>query len=140
MKISKWFLYAFLCLNTCYVSSQNKLNYTYDNAGNRIERVIPLSVKAISEVQPVVFEEEIAQRIVKIYPNPTKGQLAVEISDTEKLKSGKLFIYNMKGQLILNKKIVSTRSDLDISSKSNGVYILYIDLDGERSSWKIIKE
>lgn len=116
-----------------------KVQYAYDASGNRVKREIVLT-KSVAETQPVVFIEELAKRTIKVYPNPTEGQLKVEVSDFEKSKSVNLTIVNMQGQVVLRKKMSSATEDLDISGKAVGLYILQINIDGENSSWKIIKK
>lgn len=134
-KISPFLLFIVL------VGTMNaqKIQYVYDNAGNRVKREIVLT-KSAAETQPAVFTEELAKRTIKIYPNPTEGQLKVEVPAFEESNSVNLTIVNMQGQVVLRKKMNSVVADLDISSKPNGIYILQINIDGENSSWKIIKK
>jgi YD repeat-containing protein len=131
------FLYFIVLTGT--VNAQ-KIQYAYDDAGNRVKKEIALATKSSAEAQPSVFTEELAERTIRIYPNPTEGWLKVEVSDFEECKSADLSIVNMQGQVVLRKKMNSAISDLDISSKANGLYILLIRIDGENSSWKIIKK
>jgi hypothetical protein len=126
-------------LLTCAMNAQ-KIRYSYDATGNRIMREMPLYEKSAVDTVPRVFTEELAKRTVNIYPNPTGGQLKVEVSDFEKCKSGNFTIVNMQGQVILRKKMNSAISDLDLNNRANGVYILQINIDDENSSWKIIKK
>lgn len=123
-------------------NNDNKIHYTYDATGNLISREIILSTtKSFLETNPTpFFTDQIAERIIKIYPNPTKGQLVVEVSGIQDIKTGNLIVYNMQGQTILNKKISESQTYLDISSHPNGIYILHINIDGKKSSWRIIKE
>ena len=123
------------------MQGQNKLKYAYDAAGNRVKREIVVNMtKSALSPESSIFTEELAERIVKIYPNPTKGQLVIEISDVENAKSASLTLYNLSGQTIARVKVQSNSTDLDISSKPDGVYILQINIDGKLSSWRIIKE
>lgn len=132
------FLSGSLCL-----FSQNKLTYEYDNSGNRTQRVIPLkSVRNTDEpttkIQPII-DQSIAKTI-KIYPNPTKGRLTIEIMDYLESISGNITIHDLQGRLILTEKITTNNTNLDISDRPSGAYILNIQIDGEISNWKIIKE
>lgn len=133
-----------LFLLPMYIFSQNsdqkKITYGYDAAGNRIKREIVMNATKSAFAEADIFTEELAERIIKIYPNPTKGQLAVEIPDIESVKSANLTLFNMQGQIISKTKATLLKTDLDISSKPNGIYILHINIDGQVSSWRIIKE
>lgn len=123
-----------------YMIGQNKIKYSYDDAGNRIKREIVLNTTRAVEVSTSVFTEELAQRGVKIYPNPTQGQLVIEISDVEKAKSSSLSVLNLKGQTVARVMVISNITNLDISSEPSGTYILQIRIDDVLSSWKIIKK
>ena len=65
--------------------SQNIVSYAYDNAGNRISRKIvglnsnPTHAKATVE-NSLPVQEQLGDSKITIYPNPTKGTLAVEIA------------------------------------------------------------
>lgn len=131
------FAYSFVLLG------QNRVSYAYDNGGNRINREITLAAKSMilsDEDKKKFFTEEVSKKNIKIYPNPTYGQLAVEIQDREGLQSGTITIVTIKGKEILKKKIDSTFINLDISNKQAGIYILIIEIDGEKTTWKIIKK
>jgi len=59
------------------------ISYAYDNAGNRISRTILLSTspQGVKKAEdPVLVEYQIGERKITVYPNPTKGKLAVEIT------------------------------------------------------------
>lgn len=125
-----------------YMIGQNKIKYSYDDAGNRIKREIVLSSlkSAISSDQITSFIEEVADQKIIIYPNPTKGQLTIEITDPENTVTGNLTIFNLRGQVIAKEQISSTRTSIDISTEPRGAYILHININEETSAWKIIKE
>lgn len=117
------------------------IEFVYDASGNRIQRKeIILETRAAPTKEPEIFEEIIKQHTVKIYPNPTEGQLAVEISDINEIKSGNLSIYSIQGQMVMKKSINQIKTDLDISQQPSGTYILHININGETSTWKILKK
>ena len=124
------------------LSAQN-VNYTYDAAGNRTERVITLSSKSQSSKYlnaATPLEDLLAERKVKIYPNPTKGILAVEIDNLEGDTKGEYSIHNAAGSLIKKQKAASGKTTFDLTSQPTGVYFLRIRLGDEVNTWKIIKE
>lgn len=115
---------------------QNKVHFIYDDAGNRTKKEIIISETRSAEI----FTEELAQREIKIYPNPTQGQLKIEISDLGDDEEVNLTIYNVQGKKILSEKTSENYTIMDISSNPSGVYILQINIKGEISTWKIIKQ
>lgn len=121
--------------------SQSKLHYSYDNAGNRIKREIVVKTKSLpDESDPEYYSEMLSDKDIRIYPNPTEGHLKVEIAGWDNSDQGSLQLYNAVGQLILNQRMGSSYTELDISSRTNGLYILHITLNGKETSWKIIKK
>ncbi|MDO9040235.1 MAG: T9SS type A sorting domain-containing protein, partial [Bacteroidota bacterium] len=60
----------------------------------------------------------------KVYPNPGNGVFAIESSGLQSGESD-IEIFDQLGQLILSKKSgLSNKIEIDLSGKSNGVYIL----------------
>ncbi|HCO67338.1 MAG TPA: hypothetical protein DIT04_06240 [Dysgonomonas sp.] len=118
------------------------IEFVYDLSGNRIERKLIIMEARTAEkaIQKEIFTDKVADHSIKIYPNPTEGQLSIEISGTPDSNSGNLSIYNMRGQLVTKRSISQFRTDLDISSQPSGTYIFHININGEISTWKIIKK
>lgn len=124
-----------------FTQSQN-IKYSYDASGNRIKReiIIARSNSLIQDNQNDPIEELLSEKTIRIYPNPTKGNLAVEIEEYDYSTKGYINIYNLKGQLILKMDILNRTTEIDISSQASGTYIMNLDVDGQKSTWKIIKE
>lgn len=126
-----------LCKN-----AEDVIQFTYDASGNRIKKEILLTTTRSTESieTPRQFLDEIANRTITIYPNPTRGQLMVEIADQSDILSGTLTILNLKGQMVAKQTISQKQISLDISNEPAGTYILHISINGETSTWKIIKQ
>lgn len=77
---------------------------------------------------------------IKLYPNPTSGNLTIAMPDTTILPN-QFVIYNTLGQVIAIQKI-STESDLtfDTSSISSGVYFIKIMTDTNSKTLQFIKK
>lgn len=86
------------------VCAQNKIKYTYDDAGNRLTRKKEIVVQTRGALnngeEPSVYEEELSETKVTIYPNPTKGMLKVDISGVEKFENARISLYDLTGKLI----------------------------------------
>ncbi len=76
---------------------------------------------------------------VVAYPNPTRGQFEIAIPNSS--KPTLIEVYNMLGQLVLEKMegINSTKSQLNLSGKPNGVYFIKVNTEGAKTL-KLIKE
>ncbi len=136
-----------LLLTTLYCGEAvaQKITYTYDNAGNRIKREIIISPKGISRsedkepaIQPV--SDMLADKDIKIHPNPTTGMLKVEITNYESNDLGNIYVYSINGHVITHSKISSHVTDIDISNSPNGIYLLNIQLNGNSTTWRVIKQ
>lgn len=123
------------------ISPTNTINFAYDLSGNRISRTIPIATRTLMayEEPEVIITEEVAKRDIKIYSS-IEGQVSVEFSSLEGMKNGTMQIYSFPGGTpVLTRKIKNLREDLDISYRPSGVYILMIDIDGEKTSYKLMK-
>lgn len=134
------FLFIAICLLTMNIGAQN-IQFNYDASGNRIERkVINLSRSADNSNPEAIMEETIGKISLEFYPNPTKGEIKVLISGTQEIYSGTISIFNFKGQEVLTKKISSSETSVNISNQPPGIYIMYVIINKEKKSWKVIKE
>lgn len=132
-------LFSFLLTCALLLKAQSKISFTYDASGNRTERVIVLTKSAVATPE-VITDKSDELHEIKIYPNPTKGQIKLEISNSEKIKSCTITINTMSnGKLVMRKKATLPITDIDISTQQSGIYIMVIEIDGNYTSWKIIK-
>lgn len=113
-----------ILLSTIFCSSfgQN-VSYAYDEAGNQVKREIVLQTRAAEESTNESYSEMLNDRDIRIYPNPTEGQLTVEITGDGACRFD---IYNISGQQVLTTNSGPGRVVLDISSQPKGLYILRV--------------
>ena len=74
---------------------------------------------------------ELISQTTNIYPNPANNILNI-VSYTVGIE--KINIYNLNGQLVLNKKVKSNQKTINISSIESGIYI--VDILSENTSVK----
>jgi 2',3'-cyclic-nucleotide 2'-phosphodiesterase (5'-nucleotidase family) len=140
---------AFLSFNSF---SQN-IEYTYDAAGNRTARFVIPPAPAQAEAQdssdtnsynneqePEVYKDFLAEKELRIYPNPTRGKLTIEIVNYNLNEIGTLQVFDMAGRLIKSENNISERMQVDITSQPAGSYIMVIVIGKEKSERKIIKQ
>lgn len=118
--------------------AQNKLGYTYDDAGNRVKREIVMS-RTQSQVakRAVAYSDMISDHQFQIIPNTKSGKVKVVALDG-KLQFNVL-VYNMSGQNVLVLKNVVGQTEVDLSHEPNGVYVLVLAIGQEKATWKIMK-
>lgn len=118
-----------------------QIYFEYDASGNRISRVIPISNRTLMtyEEPEEIIEEQVAKRDVKIYSS-IKDQITVELSSLDGIKNGTIQIMSFPlGNQITTRRIQNSHENIDLSSQPSGIYILTIDIDGEKTSHKLMK-
>jgi hypothetical protein len=86
------------------------------------------------------YTDRLNQSDVIIYPNPTKGALAVEIRNKNSQISHHLTVFNLNGSAIFQKNNINHYTEIDLSSQPKGVYLLRISSQEKFVTWRIIKE
>lgn len=154
MDMKKYFcLFLLLIMGAVCLHAQNALprTYEYDDAGNRILRKTvelrnevaqtPAATPAASttEAQAAYYEESLGDKLtVRIYPNPTKGEVCLRFN--RDVKEGYYQILNMSGQMVKHGAFESAATLIDMSALPTGTYMLYLSADSQRDTWKVIKE
>ena len=151
-------LIILVSLNTCFLSGQT-IHYDYDNSGNRLIRYIILqkagnitapsvsttgknSFKDFAENSKMAgFEEEkLEEMTIRIYPNPTHGQLTVLISGIRSNETADYQLFSQAGMLLDTKRRNGNEFTVDMERYPGGLYILRLMISGKTSQWKILKE
>lgn len=118
-----------------------KIAYAYDAAGNRVNREIILN-RAINadDVTEEYFTDLVDKRQITIYPNPTHGNIKIEFNGIDSIENCTISVFSTESKLLLVKEISLPITELDISNQPNGVYIMIVEINNEKISWKIIKK
>jgi hypothetical protein len=118
--------------------------YTYNEAGNRTNRSIIYVEQLRSSTEETSPSETTSgltpEQEVKLYPNPTKGILTVEIPRLSETSPAKIQIIDISGRTVKHRKTASRQNTFDFSNQANGIYLMKITLNDEISTWKIIKQ
>ena len=144
--MKRFYLLFYLALLPVVCTAQGRIRYSYDASGNRIKREIVMSVpKAMAKEQNFSQEDQnfsdmLRDHSIKIYPNPTKGALRICISGLKGTDKCSLEVYTTLGVQILTKKVEADNIDINISNQPNGVYLLQITINGQSTTWKIVKQ
>lgn len=141
-------LYRLLCIagmlfsTTTLTTAQQRVEYTYDQAGNRLTRkIVILSPRGVKQAptDSIPVKQQWRDRIIIIYPNPTRGALAIEIQggkDTDKIIAE---LFNSSGAMLYARKWTGTAYTIDMRAYVTGIYILRIKINEEMNEYKIIK-
>jgi hypothetical protein len=78
--------------------------------------------------------------IINIYPNPATDRINIDLHNSFQLQKTYISIYNIQGQLLLQKPITQKKSELNICELSKGVYIVKVFCNFNSIVTKFIKE
>lgn len=116
-------------LNMSHVSTVASLTRTtYKSNG--------YSIRCLSDI-PVQINEINYQVDIKIYPNPVTDKIYISSTQRQSLK---MQVYNTVGQCVLQTELNNLTNSIDISSLTNGVYILKFTTPNGTIEKKLIKE
>ena len=138
-----YLLFSFLIFSSITVQAQ-KVGYDYDLAGNRITRkVVALDNPNYAKQHvdpPAPVEELLGERKITVYPNPTRGSLAVEITGGDQKDQMILSVFSSQGVQLQNIKTTAITTPVNMSAYPSGWYILRIQVGDKMTELKIIKQ
>jgi len=139
-----------LALTPLLLNSQ-AITYDYDNSGNRVKKYIVVQKKSdhieeeyitdtLSKANPDKVVDELNEVKVTIYPNPTQGQLNIEVSGLASAEMMGYQLYSQTGVLLQSQKSAGSYFSVDLSQYPTGIYILILVNKDSRSEWKVFKK
>jgi hypothetical protein len=132
MSMRTKFFYSFLgtIIFVLYThNSSAQVYYYYDNNGNRI-------TSTYTHHAP---EKRKDTNKVKIYPNPTVGEMSVAISSFGNCGYATIYITDGSGNVLSTQNTSSLMNTINLSSYNPGMYYLRAVLCNEQYTCKIIK-
>lgn len=125
------------------MNAQNRVQFAYDQAGNRVKRELVITHNARSAKKAATREEayfeDLGERTVKISSNGS-GIIKITVLHMHTEDEGNVAVYSLGGSEVLNLALSSVETLVDISDKPKGVYILKVTLNGKVTTWKITKK
>jgi hypothetical protein len=97
-----------------------------------------------SNVIDIPISEAVANNFTRVYPNPTSGNLNVEIQSISMYDS-KITVHNILGEVMFEYPITLTKGlntmQFDFSLLAQGTYIIqFADADGKLHTTKFVKD
>ena len=83
--------------------------------------------------------DSLKDQTIRIFPNPTKGNLEIDLIGYPQRLNSYILIFNVIGNLIIKTTIVSSTMVIDLSVYPDGIYIFQIVQNDTVSAFKIIK-
>ena len=125
------------------MNAQNRVQFAYDQAGNRVKRELVITHNARSAKKAATrdeaYFEDLGERTVKISSNGS-GIIKITVLHMHTEDEGNVEVYSLGGSEVLNRSLSSAETLVDISDKPKGVYILKVTLNGKVTTWKITKK
>lgn len=146
-----------LLIFTCCLFNSLKaqtLEFTYDPAGNQIQReLVTLSVNSLLSTNSIEETEQEEDTLlpksnslndnsttIEFYPNPVVDLLNVEWDSA--LNPTEIMLFDNRGKLLQLKKVYegTMRETFDLSTYASGIYYIRVfDANKQSKSYKIIK-
>lgn len=131
----------------CYcMYSQSNFTFTYDYAGNLTNRIYEVNMQASQarksnpgkdSTNVVALSDKLK---VTVFPNPTKGELKIQVSGVENNAEVDLSLYNANGQVLLRRKVQEGLSEMDLSGYVASWYLLKVQSGTTVLNFKIVKD
>lgn len=106
---------------------------------NKINIIAPSQVASVLCPNTTLSTNNAQQKAVSIYPNPASDFANVDLSALN-FKNAEVKIYEASGKIVLSKSYSNEHKiiRLDVSHFKSGLYIININLDGEKRLEKLI--
>jgi len=140
----KQFYLLFCFLLTLTSGIAQTVAYGYDNAGNRVSRrIVTLTTAQAAKKNPETpapVIEQLGERKITVYPNPTQGALAVEITGGDAKDAIRLTLFGPQGTQLQSINATATITPVNMSSYPAGWYILRVQAGAKNTEFKIVKQ
>jgi hypothetical protein len=74
---------------------------------------------------------------ITIYPNPSSGKITISLTDPG-VSEKQISVFDLTGHLITEQRMTTEKAELDLSSLTNGIYILQISDAREKHHVKLV--
>lgn len=120
------------------------VEYEYDDSGNRTKRSTIFLNQSDNHKSGKVAEDSVFSSLgdlkVTFFPNPTDGELGVNVEGLNTDLRSALYVYSIGGVLILKLPRVEAVNTIDLSNQPQGTYIVVIEANNSKGRWKVIKQ
>jgi hypothetical protein len=86
----------------------------------------------INDIQIATGTTEYTIDNIQLYPNPTNGELNIQISNQLISDKLQINIYDISGKIIHSTTVSNNKINLDVNHLENGVYFLQINIDDKK--------
>ncbi len=125
-------------LYTPYSTATGTDQFVYSvTDGEHYSREVTVTIEIDDSNVGIPDDELLAEDMVKVYPNPSKGIYTINLHNNQQIASAR--IYNTTGQVIRQFNRLESNSTIDITDQKPGVYILDMKTDNTSVSMRLVK-
>jgi hypothetical protein len=152
----KTLILALTLLLSISTKSQVQYLFGYDAAGNRISRMGIILNKTTQNVDTTgnvlsdsclynneakqQYQANIEDYVITVYPNPTTGELKIDISNFEEGTKGSIFITDIQGKYIYKTDVIYDKNIINLNYVASGQYLMRIVLNNKNHEFFVFKE
>lgn len=127
------------------VAQTRTVQFSYDHAGNRTSRAIVLPAAAQGRraandsIKTEVYSDVFAEYQLHVYPNPTHGELKIELRGLPEGENYHLLIVSASGKVIIDRHTSDNPTIADLTECPAGIYVMRIQYKDYTKDFKIIR-
>ena len=131
-------------LSFCISTLADRVTYSYDASGNRTgsqrEIVFTRGASNSKSAQSKKYLDSLSLSRISIYPNPTEGDLRIDITGIEDFTDTELTVRSLNGSVLEHIQPLDITNEMDLTNYADGIYLVIIKLKDQSTTWKIIKK
>lgn len=133
-------LFPLLGLLVCSVNSYSQtVSYTYDNAGNRLSKLL-VTTSARQRQNPKDAQKmQVTDQKSRCELSYSEGIVKLLIYDYCEKDECSLTICTADGKEVKSKVVLSELTVVPVNEIPNGVFIINVNLNKEKKVWKLVK-
>ena len=114
---------------------------TTDSTANAIDSVAIATVnQTTQQQQQQQYETMLGEQKITAFPNPTKDEITINISNFTIGNKGSILVSDMQGRVIYKKENINSTNIINLSSAATGKYVMKLILNGKSNEWVVVKE
>lgn len=135
----KQLLLIFCLLACCHGKAQQRVTYSYDASGNRVERYVVTTQTKAKSKPTGVNNTGFGNVDVNVYANSVSDNLTITFGQIPS-EGIECLVYDYGGVVVYKNTLHDAKTVIDISGWSTGVYLLHIRGADKSKTWKIVKK
>ena len=134
------YLCALLCTLFPAIASAQRVEYTYDNAGNRTAKKVTTRATRGFNSSSLSPDDESNDLDSEVSLSLSDGVLILFVPDFDKSTDCDVQLCTVDGKVIRKVHVNSPVTKLTTSIDAKGVYLVTVTLNEKKQTWKFVKE